>query len=83
MKKSIPYYFLFPGIVLLLFFLMIPLCSILWPTVFPDGFSLSAYSAFLQDEYYLEILVRTIRNFYDCMYYFRDTNSLFYITLFS
>ena len=61
MKKSIPYYFLFPGIVLLLFFLMIPLCSILWPTVFPDGFSLSAYSAFLQDEYYLEILVRTIR----------------------
>lgn len=61
MKKNIPYLFLVPGIVLLLFFLMAPLFSILWPTIFPDGFSLSAYTSFFQDEYYIEILIRTIR----------------------
>ena len=61
MKKRIPYVFLFPGIVLLIFFLMMPLLSVLWPTIFPDGFSLSAYTAFFQDEYYIEILIRTIR----------------------
>lgn len=61
MKKNIPYLFLLPGIVLLIFFLMLPLFSILWPTVFPDGFTLSAYIEFFQDEYYIEILVRTIR----------------------
>ena len=61
MKKNIPYILLVPGTVLLLFFLMVPIFSILWPTVFSDGFSLSAYIAFFQDEYYMEILVRTIR----------------------
>lgn len=61
MKKNIPYILLVPGFVLLLFFLMVPIFSILWPTVFPDGFSLSAYMSFFQDEYYMEILVRTIR----------------------
>ncbi len=61
MNKKIPYLFLLPGIVLLLFFLIAPLFSILWPTLFPDGFSLSAYISFFTDEYYIEILVRTIR----------------------
>lgn len=61
MKKSIPYLFLMPGIVLLLLFLMMPLVSILWPTIFPDGFSLSSYLTFFQDEYYMEILLRTVR----------------------
>lgn len=61
MKKNIAYLFLVPGIILLIFFLMVPLFSILWPTLFPDGFSLSAYTSFLQDEYYIEILIRTIR----------------------
>lgn len=61
MKKSMPYLFLLPGIVLLIFFLMVPLITILWPTLFPDGFSLSAYTSFFTDEYYMEILVRTIR----------------------
>lgn len=61
MKKNIPYLFLLPGIVLLIFFLFMPLLSILWPTVFPEGFSLSSYMSFFQDEYYMEILIRTIR----------------------
>lgn len=61
MKKNIPYLFLLPGIVLLIFFLFLPLLSILWPTVFPEGFSLSSYLSFFQDEYYMEILIRTIR----------------------
>lgn len=61
MKKTVPYMFLLPGIVLLVFFLFVPLLSVLWPTVFPDGFSLSAYAAFFSDEYYQEILIRTIR----------------------
>lgn len=61
MKKNIPYLFLLPGIVLLIFFLFMPLLSILWPTVFPEGFSLSSYISFFQDEYYMEILIRTIR----------------------
>lgn len=61
MKKTIPYLFLLPGIVLLIFFLFVPLLSVLWPTVFPDGFSLGSYISFFQDEYYQEILVRTIR----------------------
>lgn len=61
MKKSVPYLFLLPGIVLLIFFLMVPLFAILWPTLFPDGFSLSAYTSFFTDEYYIEILIRTIR----------------------
>lgn len=61
MKKTIPYFFLLPGIVLLLFFLFLPLLSVLWPTVFPAGFSLDAYISFFTDEYYQEILIRTIR----------------------
>lgn len=61
MKKTVPYFFLLPGIVLLLFFLFVPLLSVLWPTVFPSGFSLDAYISFFTDEYYQEILIRTIR----------------------
>ena len=61
MKNKIPYLFLLPGIVLLLFFLFLPLVSVLWPTIFPDGLSLSAYIAFFKDEYYMEILMRTMR----------------------
>ncbi|MCI8540727.1 MAG: ABC transporter permease [Erysipelotrichaceae bacterium] len=61
MKKQIAYLFLLPGTVLLLFFLLVPLFAVLWPTVFPDGFSLSAYTSFFQDDYYMEILIRTLR----------------------
>lgn len=61
MKNKVPYLFLLPGMVLLLFFLFMPLLSILWPTIFPDGLSFSAYISFFQDEYYMEILMRTLR----------------------
>lgn len=61
MKKNSAYVLMVPGFVLLLLFLMLPLCSILWPTVFNDGFSLNQYTSFFQDEYYLEIFYRTLK----------------------
>ncbi len=61
MKNKTAIYFLLPGTVLLIFFLFIPLCSVLWPTIFSEGLSFSAYIEFFKDEYYIEILMRTIR----------------------
>ena len=61
MKNKSAVLFLLPGIVLLIFFLFIPLCSVLWPTIFEEGLSFSAYIDFFKDEYYVEILVRTLR----------------------
>ena len=61
MKNKSAVMFLLPGIVLLIFFLFIPLCSVLWPTIFDEGLSISAYIEFFKDEYYMEILVRTLR----------------------
>ena len=58
MKKRIPYVFLFPGIQIV-DFLSDDAFAICVATHFPDGFSLSAYTAFFQDEYYIEILIRT------------------------
>ncbi len=61
MKKNSAYVLMVPGFILLLFFLMLPLCSTLWPTVFNDGLSLNQYITFFQDEYYLEIFQRTLK----------------------
>ena len=61
MKNKSAVLFLLPGSVLLIFFLFIPLCSVLWPTIFEEGLSFSAYIDFFKDEYYVEILVRTLR----------------------
>ena len=47
MKKNVRYTLLFPGIVLLCFFLVLPLLSSLIPTVFPESsFSLQLYIDF-------------------------------------
>ena len=60
MKKNVRYTLLFPGIVLLCFFLVLPLLSSLIPTVFPESsFSLQLYIDFFKDSYFMAVLGRT------------------------
>jgi putative spermidine/putrescine transport system permease protein len=62
MKHKIPYIILTPGIILLLFFLIIPLIRSIWPTFFlSDAFTVSNYVKFLGDSYNRSILFRTVR----------------------
>lgn len=61
MKKNVRYTLLFPGIVLLCFFLVLPLLSSLIPTVFPESsFSLRLYIDFFKDSYFMAVLGRTL-----------------------
>ena len=51
-----------PGLVLLLFFLVAPIIKILTTTVItPQGLSLSNYTKFFRDSYYMAIFVRTLK----------------------
>jgi len=61
MNKKIPLLFLAPGLILLILFLVLPLISILMPTVFDGGLSFGRYISFLRDDYNLKILMRTLR----------------------
>ena len=61
MRKNVRYTLLFPGIVLLCFFLVLPLLSSLIPTVFPESsFSLQLYIDFFKDSYFMAVLGRTL-----------------------
>ena len=61
MKKNVRYTLLFPGMVLLCFFLVLPLLSSLIPTVFPESsFSLRLYIDFFKDSYFMAVLGRTL-----------------------
>ncbi len=61
MKKNVRYTLLFPGIVLLCFFLVLPLLTSLIPTVFPESsFSLQLYIDFFKDSYFMAVLGRTL-----------------------
>ena len=61
MKKNVRYTLLFPGIVLLCFFLVLPLLSSLIQTVFPESsFSLQLYIDFFKDSYFMAVLGRTL-----------------------
>ena len=61
MKKNVRYTLLFPGIVLLCFFLVLPLLSSLIPTVLPESsFSLQLYIDFFKDSYFMAVLGRTL-----------------------
>lgn len=61
MKKNVRYTLLFPGIVLLCFFLVLPLLSSLIPTVFPESsFSLQLYIDFFKDSYFMAVLGCTL-----------------------
>lgn len=62
MNKNVPYFIVAPGMILLLFFLMIPLVTSILPTIFTDqGVTLSSYLDFFKDEYNMSIFWRTIR----------------------
>lgn len=61
MKKNVRYTLLFPGIVLLCFFLVLPLLSSLLPTIFPESsFSFQLYIDFFKDSYFMAVLGRTL-----------------------
>lgn len=61
MKKNVRYTLLFPGVVLLCFFLVLPLLSSLIPTVFPESsLSLQLYIDFFKDSYFMAVLGRTL-----------------------
>ena len=61
MKKNVRYTLLFPGMVLLCFFLVLPLLSSLIPTIFPESsFSLQLYIDFFKDSYFMAVLGRTL-----------------------
>lgn len=54
-------FLLLPGIILLLFFLFMPLLSIFFPTFFEEGLTLNKYLEFFKDSYNMGILFRTFR----------------------
>ncbi|MGL4346379.1 MAG: ABC transporter permease [Cellulosilyticaceae bacterium] len=61
MKNKMHWLLLVPGLVLLIVCLLVPLVNILAPTVFDDGLTLSRYTEFFKDEYYMGIFIRTLR----------------------
>lgn len=62
MNKNVPYFIVAPGMILLLFFLMLPLISSIWPTLFADQqVAFGNYLNFFKDSYNLSIFWRTIR----------------------
>ncbi len=61
MKKSSAFMMLVPGLVILLVSLAIPLLRVIAPTMFGTGYPFQSYVEFFQDEYYMKILLRTVR----------------------
>ncbi|MGK0550911.1 ABC transporter permease [Enterococcus faecalis] len=62
MNKNVPYFIVAPGIILLLFFLMLPLINSIWPTLFAgQAVMFGNYLDFFKDSYNLSIFWRTIR----------------------
>jgi putative spermidine/putrescine transport system permease protein len=61
MKKSSVYLLVVPGLVILFVFMMLPLLKIILPTFFSGGYPLSSYVEFFKDEYYMKILMRTVK----------------------
>ncbi|AXY25731.1 spermidine/putrescine ABC transporter permease [Suicoccus acidiformans] len=55
------WWFVLPGTVLLLVFLILPLISILWPTFYDGQLTLSGYIDFFGDSFNRSVLWRTIR----------------------
>ncbi len=60
-SKRTPYYFILPGFILLIVFLVLPLISIIWPTFYDGAFTLKSYQSFMTNDYNLSILWRTIK----------------------
>ena len=63
MRNNVRYILIFPGVVLLCFFLVLPLLSSLIQTFFPrNSFSFQLYSEFFKDSYFMGVLWRTLVN---------------------
>ena len=52
---------LVPGLVILLVCLAVPLLRVVAPSIFGTDYPFSSYVEFFQDEYYMKILLRTVR----------------------
>ena len=61
MKKSSAFMMLVPGLVILLVSLAIPLLRVVAPSIFGTEYPFRAYVEFFQDDYYMKILLRTVR----------------------
>jgi len=59
--KNVKYLMLVPGVVLILFFLILPLAGIIFPTFFDGAFSLQNYTSFFTDSYNTGVFTRTLR----------------------
>ena len=63
MRNNVRYILILPGVVLLCFFLVLPLLSSLIPTFFSRNvFSFQLYSEFFKDSYFMRVLWRTLVN---------------------
>lgn len=60
-SKSSPYLIIAPGLILLVVFLVLPLFSIIWPTLYDGGFTLDSYISFFNSSYNVSILWRTVK----------------------
>ena len=62
-KKNIWFFMILPGVLFLVVFMLIPLCSLLLTTVFPDqgDFSMSAYATVLQSTYFQQVFLRSLK----------------------
>ena len=62
-KKNIWFFMILPGVLFLAVFMLIPLCSLLLTTVFPDqgDFSMSAYATVLQSTYFQQVFLRSLK----------------------
>lgn len=61
MKRNVPYFLLLPGIVLILFFLMMPLLISIAPTFFKGNGGVNNYINFFTNEFNRSIFFRTLR----------------------
>lgn len=61
MRRNVPYLILLPGLVLLIFFLIIPLVASIFPTFLPENGGFGNYINFFKDAYNRGIFMRTIR----------------------
>lgn len=59
--KNSPYLIVAPGLILLVVFLVLPLFSIIWPTLYDGGFTLDSYISFFNSSYNVSILWRTVK----------------------
>jgi putative spermidine/putrescine transport system permease protein len=61
MRKKFSLLLLAPGLILLALFLVLPLLSIFWPTIFDGRITFENYIKFFSDDYNMRIFVRTLR----------------------